>query len=232
MIDFWSYLVIIFGYIAPPVFIAGIAWRIWNYKRYPTGFSWGIFPQATESKTVNLLWRALVWPTILKGDKLLWIVAVVFHIGILFLFIGHLGVFVDMIAFSDNIGISKDATYAIGIAAGSLALIALLIFIGRRYSIRRVKVVSTFTDYFWLWFLVAVVAIGIYARVADEASSEVVREFARNLWSFNPEMPPEKLWFLIHTFLAEVFIIYSVFGKPMHLVGQFFTQYILVNERR
>jgi len=37
MIDFWSYLVIIFGYIAPPVFIVGIAWRIWNYKRYPTG---------------------------------------------------------------------------------------------------------------------------------------------------------------------------------------------------
>lgn len=155
-----------------------------------------------------------------------------FHLAIIVLFVGHLGVFVDMIAFSGKLGVSKDATYAIGIAAGSIAVVALLFFLARRIWVGKTKSISTFADYFWLLVLLAVVGIGIYARVADEASSEIVREFARNLWSFNPEMPPANTWFLIHTFLAELFIIYSVLGKPMHLVGQFFTQYIMVSERR
>lgn len=227
MVDFWSYLVIIFGYIAPPVFLAGIIWRIWNYKRYPTGFSWAVQPQPTESTFINTIWRALAWPTLFKGDKLLWIGAMTFHISLVVLLVGHFGLFVDMIAFSDKLGISKDATYAIGVTAGSIALAGLLLFIARRIFVTKAKIVSTFADYFWLLFLLAVIAIGIYARVADETSSEIAREFARNLWSFQPEMPPAQTWFLIHTLLAEIFIIYAVFGKPIHLVGQFFTQYIM-----
>ena len=232
MVDFWSYLVMAFGYIALPVLVLGIAWRIWNYKRYPAGFSWGIYPLAERPTPATFLWRVFAWPTLFKGDRLLWIAAMLFHLALIVLAVGHLGVFVDMIGFSDKLGISKDATYGIGITAGSIALVALLFFIGRRVWLDRARSMSTPTDYFWLVFLLAVLAIGVYARVADEASSEAVRWWARALWSFNPEMPPENTWFLIHTFLAEVFIIYSVLGKPVHLVGQFFTQHILVYERR
>ena len=232
MVDLLSYLVIIFGYIAPPIFVAGMIWRIWNYKRYPTGFDWAVQPQPTENTFVNVMWRAFAWPTLFKGDRLLWISAMVFHISILVLAMGHLGLFVDMVAFSGKLGISKDATYAFGILSGSTAMIALLIFIARRIWITKVKIVSTFADYFWLIILLAVIVVGLYARIADEASSEVVREFARNLWSFQPEMPPAHTWFLIHTFLAEIFLIYAVVGKPIHLVGQFFTQYIMTSERR
>ena len=232
MIEFWSYLVIIFGYIAPPIFIGGIIWRIWNYKRYPTGFDWAVQPQPTQNSFINLMWRAFAWPTLFKGDKPLWIGAMLFHISIAILFVGHLGLFVDMIAFSGKLGISKDATYIIGIIAGSIALVALLFFIARRIWVTKAKVVSTFADYFWLLFLLTVVVIGLYARLADEATSETVREFSRNLWTFQPEMPPAHTWFLIHTFLAEIFIIYAVVGKPIHLVGQLFTQYIMTSERR
>jgi len=232
MVDFLSYLVIIFGYIAPPVFIVGIIWRIWNYKRYPTGFDWAIQPQPTKSTPANLLWRGFAWPTLFKGDRPLWIGAMLFHISIVVLFVGHLGLFVDMIAFSGKLGISKDGTYIFGIVAGSIAIAALLFFISRRIWLTKARIVSTFADYFWLLFLLAVVIIGLYARVADEASSEIVRDFTINLWTFKPEMPPTHTWFLIHTLMAELFIIYAIIGKPIHLVGQFFTQYIMTSERR
>lgn len=137
-----------------------------------------------------------------------------------------------MLSFMERLGISGDASYTIGIAAGIVAAVVLIFFSYRRFFIGKVKEVSSFADHFWLWFLVAVVVIGIYARVFHEASSETVREFAISLLTFRPVVPPENFWFLVHALLGELFIIYSVAGKPMHAVGQFFTQYILATERR
>jgi len=137
-----------------------------------------------------------------------------------------------MVAFTDNLGISKDATYQIGIYAGVIVLAAILFFSIRRILVVKGKEISSFSDHFVLWFLLVVVVMGIYARLFDEVSSESIREFALSVVRFNPILPPENVWFLVHTLLAEIFIIYTVAAKPMHLVGQFFSQYILVSEKR
>lgn len=227
-----SYLVIVFGYMAPLIFILAIAYRIWSWKRLPTGFSWGVFPQPTRWTVTSVIWKAFAWPTLFKADTLLWIGAMCFHIGLLLLFVGHLGNFVDMLSFTEKLGITSDTAYQIGVYAGIVAGIVLLFFISRRIFATKTEQLSSFADHFWLWFLLVVVGVGIYARLFDEVSSEVVREFATSIITLSPILPPENLWFLIHTLLAEIFIIYSIAGKPMHLVGQFFTQYILVSEKR
>ncbi len=227
-----SYLIIVFGYISILVFILGIAYRIWSWKRLPTGFSWGIFPKPTKWTVTSVLWKAFAWPTLLKGDRLLWIVAMCFHIGLLFLLVGHFGNFVDIVSLAGNIGIPSQAAYQIGVYAGIVAGIALLLFIFRRMVARKTEQLSSFADHFWLWFLLVVVGVGIYARLFDEVSSEAARKFAMSVVTIRPVLPPENLWFLIHILIAELFIIYSIAGKPMHLVGQFFTQYILVSEKR
>ena len=84
-----AYLIIVFGYLAIFIFILGIAYRIWRWGRLPTGFSWGIFPQPTKWTVTSVIWRALAWPTLFRADTLLWIGAMIFHIGLLLLFIGH-----------------------------------------------------------------------------------------------------------------------------------------------
>ena len=122
--------------------------------------------------------------------------------------------------------------YQVGIYAGTIAGIVLLFFIIRRIFTSKAQQISSFADHFLLWFLLIVVGVGIYARLFDEVSSEVVRGFATSVVTFNPILPPENFWFLLHIMLAEIFIIYAVASKPIHLVGQFFTQYILVSERR
>lgn len=227
-----SYLIIIFGYLAIFIFVLGMGYRIWKWKHLPTGFSWGIFPKPTKWTITSVIWRALSWPTLFRADKLLWIGAMIFHIVLLFLFVGHLGNFVDVLALTESLGISEEATYMIGIIAGILSLVALFVFISRRLFVTKVKEISSFSDNFILWYFLVVVAVGIYARLFDEVSSEVVRTFAISVVTFNPTLPPENIWFLIHTLLAEIFIIYAVAGKPVHLVGQWFTQYILVSEKR
>ncbi|MFQ6122060.1 MAG: respiratory nitrate reductase subunit gamma [Dehalococcoidales bacterium] len=161
---------------------------------------------------------------------MLWIGAACFHVGILLLFVGHMGVFVDTLSFMEKLGIPAETSYTIGVVAGIVVGLALLFYVSRRIIVTKAKEISSFADHFWLWFLIAVVGVGIYARIFHEVSSEAVREFATNLITFNMILPPQNLWFLIHTLLAELFIIYSVIGKPIHLVGQLFTQYILVSE--
>lgn len=228
---FLSYIVIICGYIALLVFILGMAYRIWGWSHLPTGFSWGLFPKPTKWTVASLIWKAFAWPTLFKADKLLWIGAVFFHIGLLVLFAGHMGLLADIPSFMERLGIPTDVLYRIGVIAGIVVGIVLIFYVSRRIFTTKVREISSFADHFWLWFLVAVVVVGIYARIFHEVSSEVVREFATGLITLNPILPPQNLWFLIHAFLAELFIIYSVAGKPIHSVGQLFTQYILVSER-
>ena len=138
----------------------------------------------------------------------------------------------DMISFTEKLGMSSEVAYQIGVYAGIVAGIMLLFLVFRRIFVTKTKEISSFSDHFILLFLLVVVGIGIYSRLFDEVSSEVVRKFAISIITLRPSLPPENFWFLIHTLLAEIFIIYSVTGKPMHLVGQFFTQYILVSEKR
>ena len=227
---FLSYSVIILGYLAVLVFILGVAYRIWNWARLPVGFNWGLFPKPTKWTVTSLIWKAFAWPTLFKADKLLWIGAILFHLGVLALLVGHTGVFVDTLSFMERLGIPADVSYTIGIIAGSIIGIVIIYFIFRRIVTAETREISSFADHFWLWFLIAVVGTGIYGRIFYDISSETVREFATSLITFNIILPPTNIWFLIHTLLAEFFIIYSVTGKPIHAVGQLFTQYILVSE--
>ncbi|MFC2060472.1 respiratory nitrate reductase subunit gamma [Chloroflexota bacterium] len=227
-----SYLIIVFGYLAILIFILGMAYRIWSWKHLPTGFSWGTFPQPTKWVVTSVIWRALAWPNLFRADTSLWIGAMVFHIGILLLFVGHLGNFVDMLSFTNKLGLPDHVAYQIGVYAGTVTGIALLFFFLRRILATKAKQISSFADHFILWFLLVVVLVGIYARLFDEVSSEVVRRFAISVVTFKPALPPGNTWFLTHTLLAEIFIIYAVASKPIHLVGQWFTQYIIVSEKR
>lgn len=225
-----SYLVIIFGYLALLLFIFGIIYRAWRWSRLPQGFSWGLFPKPTRWVVTSMLWKILAWPTLFKADRLLWAGALFFHLGLLVLFAGHLGSFIDIASLGERIGIPSESSYVIGITAGTIVAITILFYISRRLFIRRSSEISVFADHFWLWVLLVVVLVGIYSRVFHEVSSDAVRDFALSVVAFNPALPPQNFWFLMHVLLSEFFIIYAVIGKPIHLVGQLFTQYILVSE--
>ena len=226
-----SNLVIIFGYISVSVFILGIAYRIWGWVRLPIGFSWALFPRPTRWTVTSLIWKAFAWPTLLKADKALWIGAALFHLGLVVVFVGHLGLLADIPSLMGRVGIQKETLYTIGVVAGIIIGIVLLFYVLRRVIILRVSEISYFADHFWLWCLFIVIGVGIYARLFHEVDSDAVRQFAISVFVFKPILPPQNLWFLLHSFLAELFIMYSIMGKPIHSVGQLFTQYIVVTER-
>ena len=222
MIEALQYLVIIFGYIALLVFILGLAYWIWHWGRLPSDPRWRLFPQPTKSTTSSFLFgRILILPTLLKSYKLL-IVAIVMHIAILASVVLHLELFAHLGA--------ENVIDTIGSSAGIVAVPLVGYFVFRRYIVKAVRELSSFGDYFWLPFLLIVVAIGAYLRVFNIVDPEVYRTFAISVITLNPILPPPNLWFLIHAFLGEIYLMYIVSGKMMHSIGWLFTQHILVSK--
>ena len=227
MIEVLQYLVIIFGYIAPLVFIFGIAYRIWGWGRLPIGAGRGLFPKPSGTVT-GVIWKGLALPTLFSGDKLFWIAFIAFHLSLFYFMAGHIFIFISPAA----LGISPetvDLTVKVATYAGGIALVAIIYFIFRRIAITRSREISTFGDHFWLWVLLIIIGIAVITRLFNLGENpDVYRAFVASVITLSPSLPPPNLWFLTHALLGLIFLIYFPFGKPIHAIGQFFNQYILV----
>lgn len=222
---FLSYIVIIFGYLAPLVFILGIAYRIWNWSHRPTGFSWGLFPKPTKWTVTSVLFgRILALPTLVKSSKEVLILALVMHFAILASIFLHLELFTSLAR--------ETIIDIVGSSAGIVGVVLVGYFVLRRVFVKETREISAFSDYFWLSFLLIIVVLGVYLRVGDVVTPEEYRTFATSLITLNPTLPPANPLFLIHALLGEIYLMYIVSGKMMHSIGWLFTQYILVKERR
>ena len=222
---FLSYLVIIFGYIAPLVFILGIGYRIWGWSRLPAGFSWGLFPKPTKSTITGILFgKILALPTLVKSSQEVIILALIMHFAIITSIFLHLELLTSL---------SRETIIDIaGSSAGITGVILVGYFLLRRVFAQETREISAFADYFWLSILLLTVIIGTYLRVGDIVQPSAYRTFTSSIITFNPTLPPQNPWFLVHAFCGEIYLIYIVSGKMMHSIGWLFTQYILVKESR
>jgi len=227
-----SYIVIILGYIVPFIFILGIAYRIWNWVRHPIGFSWGLFPKPTKWVPTSVIWKVFTLPGLFKGDKQLWVAAVIFHIAMLTLMLGHIELFIDLEPFFHLLGTPQFIIDNSPWWTGAILLLAAGYFIFRRIFITKTREISAFTDHFWLWFLFILMGIGMYLSVFELVPHEETWTFTRNFITLKPTLPPQNPWWLMQALLGLIYIIYFVMGKPIHSIEQFFTQYILVADEK
>jgi len=116
---------------------------------------------------------------------------------------------------------------------GVFMLMATIYFVLRRVGITRSREISAFTDHFWLWFLLIIIGIGTYLTAFKVVPHEETWTFTRSFIALRPTLPPQNFWWLTQALLGLIYLIYFVFGKPIHAIESFFTQYILVaGERR
>ena len=222
---FLSYLVVIFGYIAPLYFILGIAYRVWNWKHRPIGFNWELFPKPTKSKWASVFFgRLFALPTLFQSNRKILLLAIIMHGAIITSVFLHLELFVPLGA--------EKVIDILGSIAGFSGVILVGYFIFRRIAVRETRDISAASDYFWLSLLLLQVFIGAYIRVNNLVDPEVYRTFARSIITLSPTLPPMNPWFLAHALLGEFYLMYIVSGKMIHSIGWLFAQYILVSERQ
>lgn len=199
----------IYPYIALSVMIIASAAR---YDRDP--FTW-------KSKSSQLLRRrSFIWGSVL------------FHVGVLVIFLGHLVGLLTPIWVFDALGIGHGAKQILAMVAGGIAgVMALLggtILLVRRLFDPRIRANSTFADTGILILLMAqlvlgVATIAVSARHLDGGEMVKFMAWAQGIFTFDPDAAAhveDAHWlFKAHILLGLTIFLLFPFTRLVHIVS-------------
>ena len=206
------------AYLAAAIFILGFLSKVVLYFKTPSPLKIPVTPAPKTSMGVvlRLIPEILFFRSLLKGgttEKILWLGGWVFHVSFLLIVLRHLRFFTYPVP-DFVMGFQQ-----IGIWAGIVFPIALLILIVRRFTNDRLAIITLFADYFVLVLITAIGATGLMLKYITRTNLVDVKAFMLGLVSFSPTQMPDSTMFLIHFTLILVLLVYFPFSKLMHAWG-------------
>jgi nitrate reductase gamma subunit len=226
---------VILPYVAIVVFVAGMVYRVYVWKKLASP-PMTLFPAAQDEKAnaINTIEEALLFKSLFRGDRLLWVFAWVFHAVLLLVFVGHFRVFTNVDALLMKLGMSDDAIQAMSGGAGGVAgvviLLTVLLLLARRMALPRVREITGLADYLALLLIAAIILTGDLMRFGEHFDLATTREYFGTLARFGSVTGVALLHnnlFLIHMGLAFVLVLCIPFSKILHFGGIFFTHQLL-----
>lgn len=217
----------ILPYLTVLVFVVGMVYRFYVWIKAPQPGKMTIFPSG-GSTAGGVLKETLFFPSLFKGDKVLWTFSWLFHVTLALVVLGHLRVFTGLIdRMLLGMGMSPEGintmSAGVGGAAGLVLLATGILLLVRRLAMQRVREISGFGDFFALLLVIAIITTGDLMRLGAHFDLEQTRVWAWSLLNFSPVVPMNGA-FLVHALLAMVLFMYIPFSKILHFGGIFFTQ--------
>ena len=208
----------ILAYLAAAVFVFGFLSKVVLYFKTPSPLKIATTPAPKESIGVvlRLIPEILFFRSLLKGgtaEKILWFGGWVFHVSFLLILLRHFRFFTYpvpgfVMSFQE-----------IGIWAGLVFPIALLILIVRRFTNDRFAIISLFADYFVLGLIILIGLTGLVLKYFSRTNLVDVKAFVFGLVTFSPTQMPDSTMFFIHFSLVLILLVYFPFSKLMHAWG-------------
>jgi nitrate reductase gamma subunit len=200
-------------------------------------FLWGIFPYVVFTIFIGghiyrFKYDQFSWTT--KSSeffekKELRFGSTLFHWGILLVLVGHvMGILIPKL-FYDRIGISEHAYHTmaigIGIPAGVVAVIGLLILVYRRLTVKRIRLTSSKSDFLVLFLLAIVMLTGLASTLINVDSNgfdyrTTISPWFRSVLLFQADpsfMVDVPIWFKIHIVAAFLIFIVWPFTRLVHV---------------
>ncbi|MBB4123546.1 respiratory nitrate reductase subunit gamma [Martelella radicis] len=199
----------IYPYIALTVLILGSVIR---YDREP--YSW-------RSGSSQLLRRKqLIWGSVL------------FHVGVLFIFAGHVVGLLTPIWVFDTLGVSHGAKQLLAVVAGGIAgvfgIVGASLLVHRRLFDARVRAASTFSDtmiiiLLWLQLLLGLCTIPVSLHHLDGHEMVKFMSWAQGIFTFNfaaSSYVADAAWiFKAHIFLGLTILLVFPFTRLVHMLS-------------
>lgn len=224
--SFWIAGVMV--YAAVGVFLAGMAYRLYRWRAVPASpMRLETFPKLSGGpRTLRVVVDTLFFPQVAEVNPGLWLGAILFHVALAGVFMGHLhllGRFPGQLEAMMSAGAG-----AIGGAMGVLWALAALYLLIRRFR-TPIKEVSTPEDYLLLLLILGVVVMGDHLRFFAHIDVAEYQRYVQSLLALKPALgpaitgSPARVSFLAHLFLANLLLMYLPFSKLVHFAGAFFT---------
>lgn len=201
------------------VFVAGLAMKIAQYARTPAPLKIPTTPAPLTKGGVALrLGReALLFESLFRGNKLLWLFAMVFHLGLAVVLIRHTRYF------ESSVGPLVALVQPLAQPAGLAMVVGLALLLARRLVIERVRYITGPSDILMLVLLLAIGVTGMLMKCVAHTDIVMVKAFFTGLMGFELRPLPADPLLGLHLLLVCLLMIVFPFSKLLHAPGLFFS---------
>lgn len=201
------------------VLVLGVANKVYTYAKVPAPLKIPTTPAPVTQKGVvlRMLQEVLLFKSLFRADKLLWIISLVFHYSMLLIVLRHFRYVVE------PMGAILSFIQPFGKYAGFLFIIGLVGLLLRRVLIDRVKYISAPSDIAMLLLLIAIGISGLFMSFVIHTDIVMVKAFFLGLVRFDWQPLPTDLILLVHLGLVAILMLIFPISKLLHAPGIFFS---------
>ena len=206
-------------YLATALLVGGLAYKIYIYSRTPAPLKIPTMPAPTTTTGVVMRMgrEVVLFESLFKSNKWIWIFGWMFHFGLLLVLLRHLRYFTEPV-WGWVVLIQPFGRYAaFAMIAGLLGLWA------RRFLVDRVRYISTPSDHLMLALLVGIGLSGAAMSFVVHTNIVGLKEFMLGLMVFDWQPLPADPILLAHLSLVALLMIIFPISKLLHAPGIFFS---------
>ncbi|MDQ7826866.1 MAG: respiratory nitrate reductase subunit gamma [Candidatus Eremiobacteraeota bacterium] len=180
-------------------------------------------PRGPVSAVFRVLGEALVFRSLLRENKALWVASLAFHYSLLLILVKHL-----RYLWPPPVPQWLVALQSAGIVPACIFIASLLYLLARRCSRAPLAYLSTPEDYLVLLYLAAIALTGILMKYCFQTDLLAVKFFLQSLLSlrapsFDHNIIFPTVIFTVHYLLVCALAAYVPFGKLLHGAALFFS---------
>jgi len=206
------------------VFVVFTAGKIRQYWKTPAPLKIPTTPApVTQTGVVFRMAREVVlFESLFKSNKWIWVFGWMFHLGLLLAFFRHLRYVVESDSFMWPV-ISNVLVQSFGQYAGFAMVIGLFGLLARRLVVERIRYISSPSDYLMLLMLIIIGISGLIMSFVSHIDVVQLKMFVIGLFGFDFQNLPESTALVIHLLLVVVLLLVFPFSKLLHAPGVFFS---------
>jgi [DsrC]-trisulfide reductase subunit M len=206
-------------YAATLLLVGGTVRKIIDYARTPAPLKIPTTPAPTTTGGVGLrvAREVLFFESLFRSSKWTWLFGWIFHVALLLVLLRHLRYFQQPV-WEPVVWVQPFGTYA-----GFAMVAALAGLWARRFSVDRVRYISTPSDHLMLALLLAIGGSGLALRFVAHTDIVAVKAFMLGLMRFDLQPLPSDPALLLHLALVALLMIVFPISKLLHAPGLFFS---------
>ncbi|MDO8606701.1 MAG: respiratory nitrate reductase subunit gamma [Phaeospirillum sp.] len=205
--------------VATLTLVIGLGLKIAQYARTPAPLKIPTTPAPLTKPGVafRLAREAVVFESLFKANKPLWIFAALFHFGLAVVLVRHVRYF------QTEVGPLVALVQPLALPAGLAMLIGLLLLLGRRLVLERIRYITGRSDILMLVLLLGIAVTGMFMTKHVHTDVVAVKAFFTGLLGFEIRSLPGDPLLVVHLLLVAILMIVFPFSKLLHAPGLFFS---------
>jgi len=218
-IDVIATLYALLFYVATLLLVVGLALRIRRYAKSPAPLKIPTMPAPrTQSGVYFRMFREVVlFESLFKSNKWIWLFGYLFHFGMLVVLLRHIRYF------TFDVWWWVEIIQPFGVYASFAMIIGLAGLLVRRFTVARVRYISSPSDYLMLLLLIMIAGSGMMMKFVAHTDIISVKGFFLGLMRFQINHLPTDPILLVHLGSVAALMIIFPISKLLHGPGVFFS---------